>query len=196
MPDSVRMTVTRKKGRLSLESPLEIVLRHFGRKVISEKLTRQIRPKTGLSMDDALKRYSPEGAYERAVEARELLTGGLKGKEHLARCKELREIVYGFEDDFNRRLLNAEVLVSAMAEFSTTREIIDRNGFAFLGIAPEFNEIVGGGQSYRAPEFFLASAIPLNIDDIPDWVMDLVESEVFTCSADYSRVTLNGTSIV
>jgi hypothetical protein len=92
-----------------------------------------------------------------------------------------------------QRLCEAELLCSAIQEYSHTREIFDRNLIPLMQVDYERSQILGRGETYEAVEIFEPAEIPLNIDFVPEWVLRLIPRPGFWHDEAYENVSLQGT---
>ncbi len=100
------------------------------------------------------------------------------------------------EDSLLAQLRKADLIASAVPEYVERRVVLDPSLFDVMHINYEFEEVVGLGRSYKAPEIFEPTSVPANIRKVPGWLTMLLKGAraEFQPDADYRHLTLNGRS--
>jgi hypothetical protein len=131
----------------------------------------------GLDPEEALARWSDPDAFAKMKEledARDTIVNTPEGqKRHWDYVKYRDEAESGFME----LVYPGRVLVSAVAEGQDKRLIIPLSIWPLLCIDFECALVLGETRQYELPEFFEPSAIPANVDEIPDWVKTLPDYE-------------------
>lgn len=142
---------------------------------------RQQRPACGISMHEALKRYSDPVAYAAMEAAR------MEGNENWQRQHDALASV------FAKKLALGVVVASAIPEHDGRREVIHKMDWECLVIDYDYERIVGA-EHYVEAEFFEPSAIPENIPIIPHWLSFAagMATPDFVHDDSYENVTLCG----
>lgn len=154
------------------------------------------RPKRGLPLEAALERWSDPVLYAQMKTYSDAsqhvsMASGVPPSPRVLRHQAYMAAREPLEEAQIERLRDGILLVSAISEYGTSREVIDPELFGFLEIDYFLEEIAGPSRKYIEPEFFEPSAIPLNIRDIPAWLR-MRNAASFKPDADYQHVEANG----
>ncbi len=160
------------------------------------------RPKRGLPPAEALARWSDQAAYAELI-----ALAGRPNPPPLGICEEsikdpklLREYNAkrrAVETAFRQLLIDGTVLVSAIAESSDSREVLNPSLWELIDIEYGFGDAGGDSRIYHKPEFFEHAAIPLNVRSIPDWLdaeLGARGLNEFRHDRDYRHIVLHGMS--
>jgi biotin operon repressor len=138
------------------------------------------RPKKGLSVYEALKRWSNEAVYAELVgisgqEEPPAELDGAKFGYDAALLKDYKQKRASIELAFTEMLGDGALVCSAIADYSDRRDPIPPSLWEDLEIAYDLTgDVYGPNGQFRHPEFFQPSAIPLNVLVVPGWIAELV----------------------
>lgn len=153
-------------------------------------------PERGLSPEDALKRWSDRQVYAE-MESLSEWAGKTYSDPSLnvnhRRHSRLREAL---EKAFEDRLRNGSVLCSGVTPWGNGREVINPAQWAVFLLEYDFEEAGLGARRFSAIEFFEPDAIPLNITDIPAWLISTSLGrpgfDWFSADETYEHLTIDG----
>jgi hypothetical protein len=126
------------------------------------------RPSRGLEPEAALQRWSDPTAFAEMMEYVQFARQTPATPEGIAGHREYQRRRNDLETAFVEKLQARRLWGSAIPNGADDREIIRPNLWDRLEINYELDDIHGLGRHYEAAEFFEASAVPLNVQFIPE----------------------------
>lgn len=153
------------------------------------------RPKRGLPPEEALKRWSPPELYAAMAEYVDCANRYTATPEGMARHRAYQARRQTLEDTFNSQLRDGILIASGIREGDDARSVIHPSLWDVLQIDFQFDWIDGPARHYEAAEFFDRSALPLNVQEIPEWLRASADKATFEFDPDCRRVTIGERTI-
>ncbi|MBN8995163.1 MAG: hypothetical protein J0H94_08045 [Rhizobiales bacterium] len=174
---------------------------------VSMPMDESKRPPRGISMDQALARWSDPIAYagmkeyEDAEQSRSTSAGN---SPYELRHREFVKYQDKVERSFRQAMAEGRAVMSSITRFANGRRAVEPSLWDVLDLIFEFDEVNGDGRTYTRPEFFDPAAIPKNIGTVPAWLMNLHLQAVgvaagasgFSHDPTYTHVKLAGRQFV
>lgn len=138
-------------------------------------MSTNLRPWTGLSPEEALKKWSDPDLYAAMLEFADAWLPVSTAKGHppsnrVLRYEEYRRRRNAVEAPFLDCLQRATLLASAVPKGERHREIVEPSLWTELELDFYFAELFGNQIRFSKPEFFAPNVIPLNVREVPLWL--------------------------
>jgi hypothetical protein len=130
------------------------------------------RPRHGLSLEEALRRWSDPEAWAEIEALVERTSPGRRLDPEIRATAVFKRVL----GEFRRKLCDGELVASATHERpdpTNPRFVVDPDVMRASIIRLDLNQIVGPGVRLCNPEIFTPDAIPLNVREIPAWLLEV-----------------------
>ncbi len=164
-------------------------------------------PRLGLSLEEAFKRWGDPATYSLWHEHQDAwqhvsMAEGYPPNERVLRHQTYAKAVTALQAQLRALLIEGEVLASGIGKGSDGRSVIKPSMWNVLEFSDEFDDLLGGGRTFAAPEYFPWSAIPHNVEEHPKWLAEFLQKKTrkgppaFVHATDYRRVRLGDLEFV
>lgn len=158
-------------------------------------------PNSGLPLEQAFKRwgdpqtYADWLAHEDARQSVSMATG-VPPNERVLRHQVYARAREALEEQLRALLSRGTLLASGIREGDDGRSVIKPSLWKLAEFSPDFDDVHANGMKFEEVEYFLATEVPANIEELPHWMGPRSEAmsadalPVFTHSPDYRHVSL------
>ncbi len=164
-------------------------------------------PNRGLPLEQAFKRWGDPKIYATWLaqeDARQpvSMATGFPPNERVRRHNIYAEARKALEEQLRALLLPGTVLASGIREGDDGRSVIKPSLWKIADFCPDFDDVYANAFKFEEVEYFLATEVPVNIEELPDWLPKYGHSStdeaqltaemlaMFKHSADYRRVSV------